>query len=136
MSRSGYSDDGDQWQTICWRGAVASALRGRRGQVLLKEMLAALDALPEKKLVAHELEEEGGVCAIGAVGKARGLDLQKLDPDDHEGVAAAFNVSHALACEVFYENDEAVGYWVKETPEARFARMRRWLESQIRAAAP
>jgi hypothetical protein len=35
MSRSGYSDDyGDDepWQLIMWRGAVASAFRGRRGQ--------------------------------------------------------------------------------------------------------
>jgi len=47
MSRSGYSDDcDDQWSLICWRGAVKSAIRGKRGQAFLKEMLAALDALP------------------------------------------------------------------------------------------
>ena len=46
MSRSGYTDDmEDMWQHICWRGAVASAIRGRRGQAFLREMLAAMDAI-------------------------------------------------------------------------------------------
>ena len=45
MSRSGYSDDCDTWPLICWRGAVASALRGRRGQQFLIELRDALDAI-------------------------------------------------------------------------------------------
>ena len=33
MSRSGYIDDmDDTWQFIKWRGQVASAIRGARGQ--------------------------------------------------------------------------------------------------------
>jgi hypothetical protein len=72
MSRSGYSDDCDQWDMIRWRGAVASSIRGARGQAFLKEMLAALDALPEPKLIAEELESDGAVCAIGAVGPFAG----------------------------------------------------------------
>lgn len=35
MSRSGYTDDCDGWQLIMYRGAVASAIRGARGQRLL-----------------------------------------------------------------------------------------------------
>lgn len=46
MSRSGYSDDIDQWDLICWRGAVASAIRGKRGQAFLLEMWKAMTALP------------------------------------------------------------------------------------------
>ena len=131
MSRSGYSDDIDQWQLIRWRGAVASAMRGRRGQAFLQEMLAALDALPEKKLIAEAIETEGAVCAIGAVGKARGLNMAGLDPEDHETVAARFGVPHSLACEIFWENDEA--YWRgSETPEQRFIRVREWVERNIR----
>lgn len=134
MSRSGYSDDlDDNWQLIRWRGAVASAIKGKRGQAFLREMLAALDALPEKKLVARELEIGGEVCALGSVGQTRGVDMAKLDPEDHETVAAAFNIPHALACEIMFENDEGGGYWNEETPEARYARMRRWIEGQIRA---
>ena len=55
MSRSGYSDEGSSWDTIRWRGAVAAALRGKRGQQVLAEILAALDAMPEKELIAEAL---------------------------------------------------------------------------------
>jgi len=148
MSRSGYSDDCDeQWQFIMWRGAVTSAIAGRRGQSFLKEMLAALDALPIKRLAAEELVapdlipcshwgmfEAESVCAIGAVGKARGMDMADLDPEDSDTVSAKFNIARALACEVVYLNDEWGSY--KETPEERFSRMRAWVQSQIRDAAP
>ena len=127
MSRSGYSDDCDGWSLIRWRGAVASAIRGKRGQAFLREMLAALDALPERKLIARELVEDGAVCALGAVGKARGTDMSTVDPDDHEKVANVFGVPHSLACEVMYENDD----YYSETPEMRFTRMRRWVECQL-----
>lgn len=130
MSRSGYSEDrDDQWALIRWRGAVASAIRGKRGQAFLHEMLDALDALPEKKLVALELESEGQVCAIGAVGRSRGVDMKTLDPEDYEGVAAAFGVATPMAQEIVWMNDEA-GPW-KETDEQRFERMRRWVVRQI-----
>ena len=135
MSRSGYSEDCDNdWGAICWRGAVASAIKGRRGQAFLKEMLCALDALPEHKLVAENLEADGAVCAIGAVGRGRGIDMSKIDPEDKESVAATFGVAPALAAEIAYINDEAAcGYWrAEETPEARFIRVRKWVESQVR----
>jgi hypothetical protein len=130
MSRSGYNDDIDQWQLIRWRGAVASAIKGKRGQAFLKEMLAALDALPEPQLIARELDDgEGAVCALGAVGKARGLDMSALDPDDAETVAFRFGIPDALTREIVFENDESGRF---EMPEARFARMRAWVASQIR----
>ncbi len=133
MSRSGYTEDSEeQWHFAMWRGAVASALRGRRGQAFLKEMLAAFDALPERKLIAKELEADGAVCALGAVGKARAMNLVDIDPEDHETVAGKFNVAHAMACEIMFENDEGGGYWKNETPEQRFERMRRWVVSQIK----
>jgi hypothetical protein len=137
MSRSGYSDDLDNWALIKWRGAVTSAMRGRRGQAFLKELLAALDALPEKRLIAEELEVPAGgmpfhlrtdVCALGSVGRARGMDMTKLDACDHETVAARFGIPHALACEIMFTNDE----YRRETPEARFARVRRWVASLIK----
>src|ERR1700675_4829762 len=102
MSRSGYTDEmDDQWALICWRGAVASAIRGKRGQAFLREMLTALDAMPEKQLIYEELEiqksmshwgihDTGEVCALGSVGKARGIDMSELDPYDRETVARTF----------------------------------------------
>lgn len=131
MSRSGYSDElDDHWQLIRWRGAVASAIRGRRGQAFLREMLVAMDALPEKKLIAFELEAHGEFCALGAVGKARGMDMASVEVEDHENVAKCFAIPHALACEIMWVNDEWT-YWERETPEARFARMRAWVESKL-----
>lgn len=132
MSRSGYSDDCDGWDLIRWRGAVASAIRSARGQAFLKEMLAALDDLPEKKLIAHELEAKGQVCAIGAVGAKRGIDMSKLNPENREGVATAFGISPALAAEIVFMNDEDGWYYGQEKPEARFSRMRQWVTSQIK----
>lgn len=109
MSRSGYSDECDGWDLIRWRGAVTSAMRGRRGQAMLRELVEALDALPEKRLVASALTTpDGDCCALGALGMARGLDLGPIDPEDRAAVAHAFGVAEALAAEVMFENDECV----------------------------
>jgi len=132
MSRSGYSEvcDWDDNSVWLYRGAVASAIRGRRGQSFLKEMLAALDALPEKKLIAGELESNGAVCAIGSVGKARGVDMSGIDPEDTEKVASTFGIAEALAREIVFTNDDDF-FYSTETPKTRYARMRRWIENHI-----
>ncbi len=169
MSRSGYCDDlDDPLELGRWRAQVASATRGKRGQKLLRDMLAALDAMPEKRLVSGVLEvssevdernaqkwadlfkdpdaanryrehyvatrptsfKEGDVCALGALGRVRGLDMTGLDPEQPEGVAAAFDIAEPLAREIVYMNDE--GTYPIETPEERWTRMRAWVASQIR----
>lgn len=133
MSRSGYNEDcdDDNWSFIMYRGRVASATRGNRGQALLKDILIAMNGMPCKRLIAHELEQNGAVCAIGAAGKLRGVDMSKLDPDDPETVAGKFNIADCLAREIVWQNDEN---WLrrKETPEERFVRMRDWVRSQIK----
>ena len=135
MSRSGYVDDCENnWSLICWRGAVNSAIKGRRGQAFLKEMLEALDALPEKKLIASELEQDGQVCALGAIGKARGMDMSDVDPYDRETVAGKFGIADALAAEIMHHNDDI--YFGDATPEGRFRSVRRWVESSILPEAP
>lgn len=116
MGRSGYSDECDGAELNLWRGAVASAIRGKRGQQALREILAALDALPEKRLAAESLvTADGEFCTLGALGAARGIDLAPIDPDDRQAVAKAFGISEALAAEIMYENDEAVDdyRWIK-----------------------
>lgn len=131
MSRSGYMDDCEQWDLIRYRGAVKSAMRGARGQAFLRDLLAALDALPEKKLIEGELETSEGVCALGALARARNMDVTGVDPEACDVVANRFGIAESLAREVVYENDEGVGYWAKETPEARYARVRKWVESSL-----
>ena len=134
MSRADYSYDIDSWELIMWRGQVASAIRGKRGQALLRDLVTALDALPEKSLTFGELETEGGeVCALGAVGKLRGIDMKEIDPSEPDVVAGAFDVAEQLAREIVHQNDEG-GPW-KETPEQRWQRMREWAVGNLKAGA-
>ena len=90
MSRSGYSDDWEGWDTIRWRGAVASAIRGKRGQAFLREMIEALEALPAKRLITDALVHGNECCAIGAVAMKRGMDVSGVDPDDQNTVRTPF----------------------------------------------
>lgn len=174
MSRSGYNNDYgdydyDQWAAIRWSGAVKSAMRGKRGQQFLKDILAAMDAMPEKRLVRNVLVFDGSgdptpprtdpyghnsyygdpvivggdqlydingntcnvgdCCAMGALAKARGLDISNVDPEDPPQVAALFKVNDKIVREIADHNDEH-GH-VNETPEARFIRMRAWIAGQI-----
>ena len=134
MSRSGYTDDwNNDWASICWRGAVSSAMRGKRGQAFLREMLAALDKIESRRLIANRFMANGEVCAIGAVGAARGFDMAIADPEDYDNIAAAFGIAPALAREIMYLNDEG-GF--AETPETRYARMRNWLIAEIAEPTP
>ena len=134
MGRSGYSEDcdSDQWALIRWRGAVNSAIRGKRGQQLLREMAAALDAMPEKRLIADALRDtDGEMCALGVVGQARGINLEKLDPEDYHAIAKEFGIAHALVQEIEFENDEDFCYRNTTTPEQRWSRVRKWVAEQI-----
>jgi hypothetical protein len=129
MSRSGYSDDiDDNWNLIRWRGQVASAIRGKRGQAFLRELVAALDALPEKRLIANNLEHAGNVCAIGSVGLVRGVDMSALDPHDSDAISGVFGIAHQLVREIEFMNDEQ--YY--KTPEERWSEMRAWAVQNIR----
>lgn len=131
MSRHSYVDDLDPLDLGRWRGRVASAIRGKRGQAFLRELIDALDAMPEKRLIRHELvAEDGDVCAMGCVLKKRGTDTREIDPEDPEGVAAAVGLAEVMVREIAYENDDG-GY--KETPEQRWSRMRAWAVKKLAA---
>lgn len=127
MSRSGYTDDCDGWQLIMYRGRVASAIRGKRGQQLLREMLDGLDAMPEKRLIRNELQYAGGYCALGVVGAKRGLDMSAIDPEEPEQVSKAFNIAGVMAREVAYINDD----YYDETEEHRWTRVRAWVVENL-----
>lgn len=130
MSRSGYSADGGSHYEL-WRGAVDAALYGKRGQAFLREMLAALDALPTKRLISGELVCEGECCALGAVALQRGTDVSDVATDDRDALSATFGISGAMAAEIMYENDER---HEAVTPEKRFVAMRAWVVTNIRVA--
>ena len=136
MSRHGYHDDCDnEWASICYRGAVASAIRGKRGQAFLRELRDALDAMPVKRLIAQQLENAAGeVCALGCAGKARGLSMEGIDVTDGEVLGKMFGIAEALAREIEYENDEVWLYGVGgPTAEQRWQHVRTWVDRHIKA---
>lgn len=126
MSRSGYDDDCSGAELNLWRGAVDRAIRGKRGQAFLREMLEALDAMPEKRLASSVLvdQETGECCAMGAVALKRGLDTSAVDPGDRVEVSALFGIAESMAAEIAFENDDDFGETT--TPERRWEYMRAW----------
>lgn len=146
MSRSGYTDDIDsheaQWAHIRWRGQVSSAIRGKRGQAFLRELVEALDAMPEKRLISNDLEHAGNVCAIGSVGLKRGVDMSGIDPDDYARISGIFNIAEPLVREIEFMNDEAYFGWdantgkCTSTPEGRWKYMRDWAIAHIKDDKP
>lgn len=133
MSRHGYSEDCDDSLALGrWRGQVLSAMRGKRGQTFFRDLVEALDAMPVKRLIRNELRKDGEVCALGALGEKRGMNLEAMDPEDYEIVGSEFGVAHQLAREVVYENDE-IAY--SQTPEERWARMRAWASANLNKGA-
>lgn len=154
MSRSGYSDDGaesaeEQWAHIRWRGAVNSALRGKRGQAFLRELIEVLDAMPVKELHADLFVDDDPeattcrVCAMGAVWKARGLptdeSMRYVDPDDWEAFeqTEAFGeqlgIAPAMAREIASINDDPYGCY---SPRQRYEAVRRWAICELRGDLP
>ena len=131
MTRSGYSDDYGEDPLVHgrWRAQVASAIRGKRGQAFLRELIEALDELPEKRLITNDLEHAGNVCAIGSVGLKRGIDMSNLDPEDPYPIARAFGIAPQMVMEIEYMNDE--GYY-HQTPEQRWKFMRDWAVSNLK----
>lgn len=129
MSRSGYVEDCDNLEL--YRAAVDRALRGKRGQSFLRELVAALDVMPEKVLIAGELiNGAGGCCAIGVVCKARRMErIEDIDYFDPDSVARAIGVAGSMAAEIEYMNDEEGS--VCETPAQRWVRMRKWAADNI-----
>lgn len=149
MSRSGYSDDCYEGVAL-WRGQVASAIRGKRGQKLLRDFVAALDAMPEKRLGRGALKDDDGcACSLGVVAEARGLEMSDVafsgDPNGfdgpnigHKAFADRFDVARQLTAEIMFENDDGADlcYANEETPEWRWTRMRAWAVSNIKEQTP
>lgn len=134
MNRSGYSEDydgGDEPYANAldlYRGAVRSALGGKRGQAFLREMLEALDAMPQKRLTDYYLQRQNGdVCAIGCVGVRRGTKMDDLDPEEADKIAKRFGIAECMVREIESVNDDDFGVFATLTDEQRFEKVRRWV---------
>ena len=137
MSRSGYIEyDGDNHLALGrWRGAVASSIRGKRGQKLLRDLRDALDDMPDKRLAADSfLSADGDFCTLGVLGNRRGIDMSDLEPDedgdcDADKIGQVFDIASPLAQEIMWMNDEY--FCREESPERRWVRMRAWVDKNI-----
>lgn len=127
MSRHGYTDECEN--VAMWRGIIASASRGKRGQAFFRSLVEALDAMPTKELVEGELQtDEGAVCALGCLGKHRGIDIDSVDTEDWHSLGDLFDIAPQLAQEVMYVNDSQ--YRIAD-PTGRWKIVRDWAARQI-----
>lgn len=105
MSRISYSEEED-WpgQFELWRANTERSLRGRGGQRALRELEAALIALPEKRLIAGHLAKDGMVCTVGALVVEKKVSLGQA----REQVLAEFQAEYegAMGCTCFHRRDE------------------------------
>lgn len=116
MSRSGYTDDyGDDDPLALgrWRQAVKRAIEGKRGQALLRELIEALDAMPDKRLYPGSFATaDGEFCTLGVLGAKRGTKMDDLGDDDAgcdtQLIGERFGIAGAMAAEIMYLNDEFV----------------------------
>lgn len=141
MSRSGYGDDGDY---SLWHQAVKRSIEGKRGQTFLMELIASLDAMPEKKLAANSFTKGGEVCSLGSVALRRGVDVSEFEPKepffdyqepaDRDALGKLFGIAPAMIAEIMWENDEGACGYEPETPEQRWHRMRNWCTSRLDAS--
>jgi len=114
MTRSGYSDDLDPLELGRWRAQVKSAIRGKRGQALLRELIDALDAMEDKRLYPGSFATaDGEYCALGVLGAKRGTKMDDLGDDDcgPDQVGERFGIARQLAAEIMFMNDEWIDEW-------------------------
>jgi hypothetical protein len=131
MSRVSYSEDEDYpGQFGIWNANVMRSVGGLKGQAVMREMEAALLALPDKRLVAHAVACDGDVCAVGAflaLKKARaeqlsmaeaidaleaecgGADDQAYDETDQRGIEAG--MPRLVAWKLVALNDIEIDEW-------------------------
>lgn len=144
MRLSWTEDEAFPGQFALWQANCRRSLESKRGQAALRELEAALLALPVPELVGSALETpERGVCAIGALARYKAIDVSSdadqlrhsLNEDDDyeaqaimEGVADACGVPPMVAWKTIEINDiDCDGM----TPAQRHQRVLRWVRSQI-----
>lgn len=160
--RINYSDEEEApGQFALWQANCNRSLQGKKGQVALRELEAALLALPEKRLIADKMvDADGEVCAIGALAKHKGRDLlaePHLGPDDEfdgegemEEIGVELGMPRLVAWKVVCKNDvdfsdselvvfegpyrwpaERPNAYVPITPERRYQKMLAWVQRQL-----
>ena len=139
--RVDYSEDEEYGgQFHLWQSNCRRSRRGKKGQAALRELEAALIALPNKRIQKDVfVERSGETCAIGALMLHRkvsaGMTRQQaeeecaaLDRDDTEEHGISVGLPRLVAWSVAVENDE----WNREdSPEERYLRILGWVRGEL-----
>lgn len=117
------SYDGDGMPPELWQAVVRRAMNSPRGQKVLRELEAALLALPEKRLAEGILYQEGQCCALGALAlhRVRQGGLQLFGPRAYRGKGWKQEDKERrefIATED--ELDEAAGHFANDWESAEF----------------
>jgi hypothetical protein len=128
--------------------SVDNAMKGKSGQALLREIEAALLAMPEKKLIADGVCDGGEVCLLGSVAVARAVAAGKTREEALADLERGANEAgqyqddgntfkflkrvlgikqHCLAWQLVFQNDECYA----TTSEQRYERMLAWVREMI-----
>jgi hypothetical protein len=156
VSRISYSDEEDYpGQFDLWRANLRRSLKGRNGRRALRDLEAALLALPDKRLIADHLAANGQVCAVGAIvthrkvslGQAREAVLRELegepreddceewddcdDMGETEEVGVANGIPRLVAWRLVELNDMELARF---TPEERYEKVLAWARKHLTVA--
>ncbi len=139
--RINYSEDEDYpGQFGLWQGNCQRSLSGRKGQESLRELEAALLALPSKRLISGVLEENGDVCAIGALVRHKNIKPEADPEEEMEDIGVECGMPRLVAWKVVEMNDvDLTSKWSVDgnkiiiyTPEERYTEMLKWVQAQLR----
>lgn len=150
MSRLEYCEPDDEVSFLrccAFSHNTKQAIKGKKGQRILKELEAALLAMPEKRLISDGFARlEGDVCAMAALMLSRilaagasrqdamGIMEKQIDFDPEPGWDAICDTSEAmkickpLVWAIVEQNDEYGG----KTPEQTYDRVLAWVRSNIK----
>lgn len=163
MSRSGWSDDwGDDFpgQTGLFRGNVDRSIGSKKGQQRLRELKAALEAMPIKELAREVFLQSSEACALGvwadhhiAIDATKRGELAAFngDDDDTADMLGPSGWPRLVVKDVVYENDREmylynevegpqvnwsgphgpVRYRRDETAAERYTRVLEWVNERI-----
>ena len=152
MSRITYAEPNSLEEELrCWafEGNMARAIKGKKGQRILKELEAALLALPKKRLISDQFATpEGDVCAWAALllsrtlaagasrQEAMGAMEKQIDFEPNgwnaiSGPSQVLKICVPLVWAIVERNEEYRG----KTPEETYERVLNWVQSNIKEKA-
>lgn len=142
--RISYSDEEDYpGQFDLWQANCRRSIHGKAGQASLRELEAALVAMPSKRLIAEELDNGEDVCAIGALVRYKQITPIADADFEMEEVGMECGLPRLVAWKVVELNDvelsdhmwdSAKQAYRQRTPEERYTSVLSWVQRQLQKA--